>query len=168
MVWSGLAHLSLARLPGAIFLRRPRPSGFSTGRAGAVGSIIIKYRVAKMGQIGRGWFCHTRIHEQSNDSRISRGRTPENCSHSATDGTRSRAHPAAAAWPPSHGETAQAGIATSGQDRKQKEEKEKDCCRSSQETTRLGKDGSENPQEGVTGLNRIQKIPQSRKIEENL
>jgi hypothetical protein len=44
-----------------------------------------------------------------------------------------------------------------------KKKEEKDCCCGSQETTRLGKNGSENPQEGVTGLNRIQKIPQPYK-----
>jgi hypothetical protein len=52
---------------------------------------------------------------------------------------------------------AKIGIATSGQSRSQKEEK--DCCRRSRETTtRLGKDGSGNPQAGVTGRNLIQKI----------
>jgi hypothetical protein len=85
-----------------------------------------------------------------------RGRAAKSYRHSATNGTRSCAHPAAAAWPPSHSKTVQGGIAASGPSRNQKKE-ENDCCRSSQKTTLLGKNSSENPQEGVTGLNSIQK-----------
>src|ERR1039458_7404483 len=92
-------------------------------------------------------------HDCSNDSRIPRRRTPKSYRHSAPNRRGSGAHPAATAWPPSHGKAAQGRIAASGQIGNQEKEKEKDCCRSSQETTRLGKDGNENPQACVTGLN---------------
>src|ERR1700728_14891 len=126
------------------------------------------HRVAKTAQIWTKPFCHTCSHVNSNDCRIPSRRAPKICRYSATYGRRSGAHSAAAAWPPSHGKTAQDGVAASSQSRNQKEEKEKGYCHNSQETTRHGKDGSETPQEGMTGLNRIQKIPQPYKIiEEN-
>jgi|HubBroStandDraft_1064217.scaffolds.fasta_scaffold00221_16 hypothetical protein len=99
-------------------------------------------------------FCHTASHDNSNDSRILRGRTAKSFRYSAANGRRSRAHTAVAAWGPSYGETAQTAVGTSNQSGNQKENKEKDGRGGSQETTRRGKEdgreGNENPQEGLT------------------
>jgi hypothetical protein len=89
-------------------------------------------------------------HDNQDDSRIPCGRGPKSYRQSATNGTRSCAHPAAAAWPPSHGKTAQDwNCCPQSKPQPGRRKKEKNRRGSSQETTRRGKGGSENPQEGV-------------------
>src|SRR6202451_3472844 len=53
-------------------------------------------------------------YDNENDSGIPRRRASKRLRRSAADGSRSRAHPAAEPWPPSHRETPQAGIAVCG------------------------------------------------------
>jgi hypothetical protein len=53
-------------------------------------------------------------YDNENDSGIPRRRAPKRLRRSAADRSRSRAHPVAEPWPPSHCETSPAGIAIFG------------------------------------------------------
>jgi hypothetical protein len=108
--------------------------------------------VAKIGQIGEREFCHTAamttrtipeyLEEEGQEAIDNQPRTEEE---------------AARIQPLQHGHHGTAkqprtGIAASSQSRNQEKKKQKNRRGSSQETTRHGKDGSENPQEGLIRL----------------
>ncbi len=88
-------------------------------------------------------------YDNENDPRLPRGRAPKRLRRSVADGRRSRAHPAVEPWPPSHSQTAQAGIAIHGRSRAQSE---KDRGTIPGKTTHRAEDSDESPQGGVNGV----------------